>query len=130
MPWLQGIGPPVVAWIVSLPTELQATLARPDVWFAFAFAAVSLVAVTVVGGLVARVLGVLDDRDGSAGTFAISAGVGLVLVAVAFAAVRSAGRSAFTPIAIAFAITIVVAVRARRGRVVVAERRSPPRFPT
>jgi hypothetical protein len=112
--WFKVIVQPTIDWLGSLGTELAASLSDGTVWLSF-------VAVLIWGGVslalgvgVARALGLLRRNAAIAETLGIGLGVGLTVVAAVWAALRSAGQSSFTPIAIAFLVAIGWTMTARR----------------
>ena len=93
---------------------MLASLSDDRVWF-------SILVAFVVGGLclllgtwVTRRVGLLN-RDAPLGeTVAVALGSGLLVFAACWAAVASGGRSAFTPIAAALVVAVILALRSPR----------------
>ena len=119
MDWLNGFG-----------VELTAALADSRVWQSILTAFLVGGICLVLGTWATRRVGLLD-RDAPAGeTLGVGLGSGLLILAACWAAVGSAGRSAFTPVAIAFVVALALGLRASRGgaRATVPDTR-PSRLP-
>jgi hypothetical protein len=105
--------------------NLAAALSDPRVWAALLIALVCSVVVFAVGYLFARLIGVLDDSAPEAEIVGVALAIGLVMIALFWAAIASGGRSAFTPPAIALAACLpLVALRSRRRRLTVQSAQS------
>jgi hypothetical protein len=112
--WFKVIVQPTIDWLGSLGMELAASLSDGAVWLSF-------VAVLIWGGVtlalgvgVGRAVGVIRRDAGIAETLGIGLGLGLTVVAAVWAALRSAGQSSFTPVAIGFLVAIGWSVAAGR----------------
>jgi hypothetical protein len=104
MDWLNGFG-----------VELTAALADSRVWQSILTAFILGGVCLVLGTWATRRVGLLD-RDAPAGeTLGVGLGSGLLIFAACWAAVGSGGRSAFTPVAIAFVVALALGLRASRG---------------
>jgi hypothetical protein len=104
--------------IQQLVAELAVTIASPGVWISIGVALLAAAACLLLGVWATRSVGLLS-RDAPAGeTLSVGLAFGLMLVAAWWAAIWSAGRSSFTPVAIGFAVALGagIASRARRGR--------------
>ena len=103
-------------WLQTLAAEFAITMGDGQVWLAIGtallFGGVSL----FVGIGVARFVGLLDREAQAAETVAVGLATGLVVLAAWWAAVASAGRSSFAPVAMGFVAAIVLAVLERRRR--------------
>lgn len=103
-----------MGWLQSLAAELAISVSDGAVWLSIGqgllFGAVCL----ALGIFVARLTGFLRADAPAGETLGIGLAAGLVIVAAWWAAVVSAGRSSFTPVAVGFAISIVLAVARRR----------------
>ena len=98
----------------SLAAEFPITALDPTVWLSIGeglmFGAVCL----VFGVWVARFVGLLESDAPAGETLSVGLASGLLVLASWWAAVASGGRSSFTPVAVGFAISIVLAVFRRR----------------
>ena len=82
----------------------------------------------MLGTWAARRVGLLDRNAPSGETLGVGLGAGLLLFAAWWATVGSAGRSAFTPVAIAFALALVLTRFRGPGRPEASGGNSRPRF--
>ena len=96
--------------------ELTAALVDGRVWFAIFTALLFGGVCLALGTWVARRVGLLEPGAPVGEMIGVGLGSGLLIVAVSWAAVFSGGRSAFTPVAIGFAITGVIVLRRRIRR--------------
>ena len=105
-PLLQAIG--------ALTSNLGPSVADPGVWRSLLVAVAVGTILFMVGRSVARRIGILapDAPDGE--TLGIGLSTGLLLATAVWATVASGGRSAFTPIAIAFVIGILLTLQRPR----------------
>jgi hypothetical protein len=100
----------------KLAAELAITVTDADVWFAIAQGLLVGLVCLLFGIWAARRVGLLS-KDPSAGeTIGVGLATGLMVLGAWWASIWSGGRSSFTPVAIGFAVAIVLAV-ARRSRV-------------
>jgi hypothetical protein len=86
------------------------------VWFSFLVAVLLGVVCLALGTWAARRVGLLNRNAPAGETLGVGLGLGLLIFAAWWAAIGSAGRSAFTPVAIAFIVALVLALRAPRSR--------------
>jgi hypothetical protein len=93
----------------ALTTELWFALADGDVWFAIGLALILFIACLAFGFWLARFVGLLDAHAPVAETIGVGLGAGLITLSSCWAAIGSGGRSAFTPVAFGFAISIALA---------------------
>jgi hypothetical protein len=101
----------------QLLAELLVTIATPEVWISIGVALLAATGCLLLGVWATRLVGLLS-RDAPVGeTVSVGLAFGLMLAAAWWAAIWSAGRSSFTPVAIGFALALglAVATRARRG---------------
>jgi hypothetical protein len=91
--------------------EFEALLKDPRVWLSMIEAIVAGAACLAIGIWVTRRVGILGTSAPIGETIGVGLGSGLVLVASIWAAVASGGRSGFTPVAFAFVLSILIAVR-------------------
>jgi hypothetical protein len=115
--------------ITFLARNVGAAVSDGRVWLAMIVASVVGSIMLVVGVWIARGVGVLDRDAPDGETLGVGLGVGAILIASAWAAIASGGRSAFTPVAASLAVTIALCAR-RASRVRprangVGERRLP-----
>ena len=113
-----------------LATEFAITVGNPDVWRSIGLALVLGAGCLAFGSWVARTVGLLRSNAPAGDTLGVGLATGLLVVAAAWAAIWSGGRSSFTPVAVGFAIAIVLglAQRARRrnaGNALTSERAAP-----
>ena len=116
-------------WVRGFGAELLAALADPRVWFSFLVALLLGVACLALGTWAARRVGLLHRDAPASETLGVGLGSGLLMFAAWWATIGSGGRSAFTPVAIAFVAALVLRRRESRSRVPatsIRERR--PRF--
>jgi hypothetical protein len=108
--------------------NLGAALVDPRVWAALVVALVCFIGLFAVGYLFGRWTGVLDDSAPEAEIVGVALAIGLVVIALFWAAIASGGRSAFTPSAVVLAACLLlVAIRARaKRRTVWATRSADP----
>jgi len=105
-----------VITLQSLAAELAITVTDGAVWLAIAQGLLFGGACLVFGVWVARLVGLLGSRAPAGETFAVGLASGLIVLGAWWAAIWSGGRSSFTPVAIGFAIAIVLAlIRRVRG---------------
>jgi hypothetical protein len=105
---LAAIAGPLLAALQRLATELQASLSDWNVWFSI-LAALLLGGVCLVFGTWAtRRVGLLHRNAPAGETLGVGLGAGLLIVAAWWATMGSLGRSSFTPVALAFAIAIIL----------------------
>ena len=102
-----------MSWLQSLASELAITIANADVWLSIAIALLGGATCLVLGTWVARTVGLIGPRAPAGETLAVGLGAGLMVLAAGWAAVWSGGRSAFSPVAVGFAIAIGLAVGRR-----------------
>ena len=103
-------------WLQSLAAELAITMTDGAVWLSIGqgllFGGVCL----LFGIWVARIVGLLASDAPAGETLGVGLASGLLVLAAWWAAIASGGRSSFTPVAVGFAIAIVLAVvRARQS---------------
>jgi hypothetical protein len=110
---------------LNLLTELGFSIGDGQVWLAIGVAVLLFVGLMGVGVLIARSVGVLERDAQAAETVGVGLATALIVVAAIWASLRSGGRSAFTPVAIALAVVIGLTwVRAVRRRLVTETRQS------
>ena len=102
-------------WLQSLAAEFAITMTDGTVWLSLGqgllFGGVCL----LFGIWVARIVGLLAPDAPAGETIGVGLTSGLLVLAAWWAAIASGGRSSFTPVAVGFAIAIVLAVaRSRR----------------
>ena len=104
----------------QLFAELSITIADPGVWTSIGVALIVAASCLLLGVWVTRSVGLLSRGAPASETLSVGLAYGLMLFAAWWATFRSVGRSAFTPVAIGFAVALGSAAL-RRGR-----RRSSP----
>ena len=93
-------------WLQSIAAEFAITVSNADVWRSIGVGLLFGGMCLVFGTWVARRVGLLR-RDAPAGeTLGVGLASGLIVLAAWWAALASGGRSAFTPVAVGFAIAI------------------------
>jgi hypothetical protein len=95
--------------------ELGRAIASPDVWSAVLQAMLVTCVLAVLGIGIARGASLVRRGTGHGASLGVGLGLGLCLVISMWAAVASGGQSAFTPVAITYAIAIGVMLRDRRA---------------
>jgi hypothetical protein len=108
----------------SLVSELAITVSDGAVWFAIGQALLFAAVCLIFGIGVARIVGLVAPGAPAGETLGVGLASGLMVLAAWWAAIWSGGRSAFTPVAIGFAVAIVLAV-ARRARLPATDAGSP-----
>ena len=105
-----------MSWLPSLLAELPITLTDPVVWLSIGegllFGGVCL----LLGIWVARTVGMLQSGAPAGEILGVGLASGLMVLAAWWAAIRSGGRSSFTPVAVAFAMVLALAVVGRAHR--------------
>jgi hypothetical protein len=121
--------------VLQLGDNLRAAVTDPHVWVAIAIAFAVVGFLAVVGFAASRQLRLIAVDAPAGEVIAVSLAVGTLVVTTIWAAVASSGRSAFTPIAVAFAACVVWRLLSRprhasnTNRVrSIAERLQPPSF--
>jgi len=108
-----------LGWLSSAASGFALAIADRTVWLSIGEALFFAAASLLFGTLVARLVGLLKPGAPTAETVGVGLASGLLMLAAWWAAIASSGRSSFTPVAVVFAIAIVVAVigraRARRN---------------
>jgi hypothetical protein len=104
-------------WVRGFGAELMAALADGRVWLSFVVALLLGAVCLALGTWAARRVGLLHRNAPAGETLGVGLGSGLLMFAAWWAAIGSGGRSAFTPIAIAFVLALVLAGRRSRSRV-------------
>jgi hypothetical protein len=112
--WFKVIVQPTIDWLGSLGTELAASLSDGTVWLSFVAVLIWGAITLALGVGIGRAIGLLRRNAGVAETLGIGLGLGLTVVAAVWAALRSAGQSSFTPVAVGFLVAIGWAFAARR----------------
>src|SRR4051812_18152593 len=102
-----------MGWVQSLATELVIAVADWGVWLSIGQGLLFGAASLVLGVFLARLTGFLEPDAPAGETLGVGLASGLLVVAAWWAAVASSGRSSFTPVAVGFAISIVVAIVGR-----------------
>lgn len=95
-----------------LVAELGITVANADVWRSIGLAILLGVGCWLLGTWAARTVGLLRPDAPAAETLIVGLPVGLVVLTAWWAAVRSAGRRSFTPVAVGFAGSVTEGRRA------------------
>src|SRR4029079_18808846 len=97
-------------------SELGINLSDGTVWLSIAQGLLVGGVCLLVGVVVARLVGLLSADAPAGETLGVGLAAGLLVVAAGRAAVASGGRSAFTPVAVGFALAIGLAAwRRARG---------------
>lgn len=96
------------SFVEILMTDLAAALSDVRVWFSVAIALLLGVACFYVGTRIARRVGLLADDALLGEVVGVGLGIGLIVLAATWAAIFSAGMSAYTPVAVGFAIAIAL----------------------
>ena len=91
-------------------------MADGRVWLSFLVALLFGAVCLALGTWAARKVGLLDRNAPTGETLGVGLGSGLLIFAAWWATIASGGRSSFTPVAIAFAVALVLAVRAPGSR--------------
>lgn len=118
-----------MTWPERLASEFSATVSNPETWPAIGLALILGAACWIFGAWVARTVGLLDADAPSGESLAVGLVTGLVIATSWWAAVRSGGRSSFTPLAVGFAVSLALAFARRRRRPAVDQTRSPAQSP-
>lgn len=103
-------------WLSGLATEFTYAVGDSQVWASIAEAVVLFIVCAAVGVWIARFVGLLDADAPAGEQLGVGLAAGLLVIAAWWAAIGSGGRSAFTPVAVGFAIALVLAVRDRLRR--------------
>jgi len=103
-----------MSWVESLAGELALALGNGSLWLSVAEAIAFGTVALLIGTAVARSVGALRSDAPIGETVGVGLSSGLIVVAVYWSTVASAGRSAFTPVAVSFTIALVLAVVRRR----------------
>jgi hypothetical protein len=106
---------PFWSHVQYLASELATTITSGAVWLAIAQGLILALACFLLGRWAARRVGLLATGAPAGETLGVGLASGLLLVAAGWAAVASGGRSAFTPVAIAFIVALALTVRGRPG---------------
>jgi hypothetical protein len=96
-------------WLQTLFAEFAITLTDGSVWLSIGQALLSGAVCVLLGTWVARWVGLLEADAPAEETLGVGLASGLLVVASWWAAIASGGRSSFTPVAVGFAIAIVLA---------------------
>lgn len=95
-------------WIGSLPTELSAALGDAGARWGVVVALLACGALTLIGTLVLRRVGWLNEDSPPIEVFAFGLTAGLITVTTLWAAVESRGTSTFVPVAIAVVVALIL----------------------
>ena len=99
-----------------LVSEFLIEIGNSEVWVSIGLSLLLGAASWAVGTWVARTVGLIRSSAPAGERLAVGLGCGLMVLAAGFAAIRSAGRSSFTPVAVGFAIAIVIGwIRGRQS---------------
>jgi hypothetical protein len=109
-------------FLQTFPHELAITIANGEVWLSLLLALAFGAGCWAFGTWVARAVGVLRPEAPAGEYLGVGLASGLIVIACWWAAIWSGGRSSFTPVAVGFAVAIVLALT-RRARV--ARRATP-----
>ena len=115
-----------MTWLPSLASELAITLANGDVWRSIGVALVFGGLCLLGGTWVARTVGLLRSDAPAGETLGVGLACGLLVLAAWWAAIASGGRSSFTPVAVGFAIALVLALARRVRRPTAADAAPAP----
>jgi hypothetical protein len=107
-----------------LLSELAITMSNQQVWLSIGVALLLGGLCLLFGVWVARTVGLLRADAPAGETLGVGLASGLVVLAAWWAAIWSGGRSSFTPVAVGFAIALVLVLARRVRRPAVAE--APP----
>lgn len=102
-------------FLQALPAELAITLANRDAWSQIGLALMFGAGCWLFGTAIARTVGLLQPGAPAGEILAVGLSSGLMVFAAWWAAIWSAGRSSFTPVAIGFALAVGLGL-ARRFR--------------
>jgi hypothetical protein len=97
-------------WLQSLAAEFPVTVSNGDVWLSILEGLVFGVVCLAFGVWIARRIGLLEPDAPTGETLGVGLACGLIVIATWWAAVRSGGRSAFTPVAIGFVVAVAVSM--------------------
>src|SRR5438552_1662402 len=86
----------------QMAAEFAHAIADPHVWAAIVAAILVGSLCLAIGAWVSRRVGLLDSGAPAGETIGVGLGSGLLMLTSVWAAVASGGRSAFTPVALAF----------------------------
>jgi hypothetical protein len=100
----------------QLGAEFALTATNGAVWLSIGLGLALGAACLAFGVAVARLVGLLDAGAPVAETLGVGLASGLIVLASWWAAVWSTGRSAFTPVAVGFAVALGFAIAARVRR--------------
>lgn len=114
--WLDAIAEPAGAWWRGLPEATANAAWNQSIWTAFAVALLVGGIALFLGSGVLRKLRILPSDATSGEIMAVGLSLGLVIIAAASAAVRSLGKSAFTPVAVALLVAIIMPTLGRPRR--------------
>lgn len=109
-------------WLQSIAAEFAITISNGDVWRSIGVGLLFGGICLVLGTWMARRVGLLGRDAPVAETFGVGLATGLLVLAAWWAAIASGGRSAFTPVAVGFAIAIGLAVARPAGHLSVGPR--------
>jgi hypothetical protein len=99
-----------------LTAEFLITVTTSDVWLSIGLGLLFGSACWALGTWLARTVGLLRANAPAGETLAVGLAVGLMVLAAWWAAIWSGGRSSFTPVAVGFALAVVLALVARSPR--------------
>jgi hypothetical protein len=105
----------------KLAAELAITVTAGDVWFAIAQGLLVGAVCLLFGIWAARRVGLLSPGAPAGESIGVGLATGLMVLAAWWAAIWSGGRSSFTPVAVGFAVAIVVSLATRSRRPAPAE---------
>jgi hypothetical protein len=100
----------------QLATEFAITITSPDFWLSIGNALILGAGCLAVGVWVARTVGLLRSNAPAGETLGVGLATGSMVLAAAWATIWSGGRSSFTPVAVGFAIAIVLGLAKRSRR--------------
>jgi hypothetical protein len=105
-------------FLQTFPHELAITTANSEVWLSLLLALALGAGCWAFGTRVARAVGLLRPGAPAGESLGVGLATGMLVLAAWWAAIRSGGRSSFTPVAVGFAIAIGMALagRARGAR--------------
>jgi hypothetical protein len=110
-----------VTGLQPLATELAITMADREVWISIGVALLFGGGCLVFGIWVARTVGLLRSDAPVGETLGVGLASGLMVLAAWWAAIWSGGRSSFTPVAVGFAVALVLAMTRRVRRYAVPD---------
>ncbi len=103
--------------LTAFPVEIAATVGDGTTWLAIGLGILLTGVALAFGYWLAHRVGLLPPEARVGETIAVGLGVGLLVLTAWWAVLASGGRSAYTPVAIGFVLTIALApwARCRRG---------------